>query len=537
MAAELIILSEQWIRDKLQLTHPCLGDVRSLSLPGTYEQKIQHLGSGLLSFIRLKSLDLSCNALVSIEGVQHLKTLERLILYYNAIPSLEELEVLYELPSLRELDVRLNPLTKIDPQYRPYIVHAMPKLRKLDGCPVRETDRKVGIMKFSSDDLPQKKNVCVKESPVKESPDKRTSSQRLALVDRICQRLSINKDSDDIVLNFATNFDDQNETYVHQEDKQKQRNFTEQRSSTPKLDIAKSILRHTIIGEYKEKSNMPQEKSKQNNETVSKVTERPKVSFGPYIEKTKPLFEKLKIKDSKHTRRQAKGHFTPNPDQIVHPDSCFSEIRPPSPCRLGANLSNPANPILHPPRLTYSSIHKRDEESSALQQEGKKKKGGYRKPLEMLLNLVDKHWRGERSLHQNNNFLSQAVQILSLMESSISSREAEIKNLRQQIDSLNSKATAKEEQHKTEIQTVSSQLDEAHATIGKLNEQLRIVLEENVSLQRQLIKLEKQYLKSMIKGSPRSQIQEAQIEVEDLRREIEILKEKVQKSEYSEIVK
>lgn len=31
--------------------------------------------------------------------------------------------------------------------------------------------------------------------------------------------------------------------------------------------------------------------------------------------------------------------------------------------------------------------------------------GSYRKPLEMLLNLVDKHWTGERSLHHNNNFL------------------------------------------------------------------------------------------------------------------------------------
>lgn len=28
--------------------------------------------------------------------------------------------------------------------------------------------------------------------------------------------------------------------------------------------------------------------------------------------------------------------------------------------------------------------------------------GGYRKPLEMLLNLVDKHWTGERSLHSHN---------------------------------------------------------------------------------------------------------------------------------------
>lgn len=60
-----------------------------------------------------------------------MKKLERLILYYNCIPSLEDVKVLYELPALRELDLRLNPLTKSYPNYRPYLVHAMPNLRKL----------------------------------------------------------------------------------------------------------------------------------------------------------------------------------------------------------------------------------------------------------------------------------------------------------------------------------------------------------------------------------------------------------------------
>lgn len=60
-----------------------------------------------------------------------MKVLERLILYYNCIPSLDEVKVLFELPSLRELDLRLNPLAKSHPQYRPYVVHAMPNLRKL----------------------------------------------------------------------------------------------------------------------------------------------------------------------------------------------------------------------------------------------------------------------------------------------------------------------------------------------------------------------------------------------------------------------
>lgn len=43
-------------------------------------------------------------------------------------------------------------------------------------------------------------------------------------------------------------------------------------------------------------------------------------------------------------------------------------------------------------------------------------------------------------------------------------------------------------------------------TQGKLNEQLRIVLKENAALQKQLIKLERQYLKSMMKHSPITQI-------------------------------
>lgn len=95
-------------------------------------------------------------------------------------------------------------------------------------------------------------------------------------------------------------------------------------------------------------------------------------------------------------------------------------------------------------------------------------------------------------------------------------------------------------------------------TQGRLNEQLRIVLEENVSLQKQLIKLERQYLKSMMKSSPITQIKggckrlretrdwifscfpyklshcahlEAQTEVEELRKEIEGLREKVQEAE------
>ncbi|XP_078109206.1 centrosomal protein of 72 kDa isoform X2 [Sander vitreus] len=568
MAAEcLTTITEQWIRERLQLKHPCLGnsDVRSLSLPGTYEEKIRHLGNALINFVRLKSLDLSCNALVFVEGVQHLKVLERLILYYNCIPSLEEVKVLYKLPVLRELDLRLNPLTKSYPQYRPCLVHAMPNLRKLDGCSVRDTERKAAIMQFSSDLLPQQKS-----SSLNQIADQ-SSDQRLALVEDFTKRLSLLTDTEDIVLNFvAMNHGGQSETQSHSVHKEAEepkedesKDFTEQRSSTPKQETAKSILRYPPTKYDNTVSKVPhmKEPSHKRSSTSLKVTERPKVSFGPYVEKCRPVPGKQKQKDfPKQIRHAAKGHYTPNPDQSLRHSSSLLNIRPPSPRRPGLNLSDPSNPLLHPPRLTYSSFNKKEGGSSLLQQGEKKKRGSYRKPLEMLLNLVDKHWMGERSLHHNNNFLSHAVQILSMMENDVSSREAEVRTLRREADALSFQAAAQEEEHKTEVRNLSAQLEEARSAVvsgfstrkqcwalgglngfdehtvftrtqGKLNEQLRIVLEENVALQKQLIKLERQYLKTMMKSSPITQIKEAQTEVEELRKEIEGLREKVLEAE------
>ncbi|XP_075965181.1 centrosomal protein of 72 kDa isoform X2 [Anarhichas minor] len=530
----LTTITEQWIRERLQLKHPCLGDVRSLSLPGTYEEKIRLLGNALNNFVRLKSLDLSCNALVSIEGVQHVKVLERLILYYNCIPSLEEVKVLFELPGLRELDLRLNPLAKSYPRYRPCLVHAMPNLRKLDGCSVRDTERKAAIMQFSSDLLPLQKS-----SSLTQVADQRSSDQRLALVDRLTRRLSLLTDTDDIVLNFAaTNHGDQSATQAHsvlkEAKEEESKDFTEQRCSTPKQETAKSILRYPPTKYDIARSKVPhmKEASHKRSSTSLKVTERPKVSFGPYVETRRPVPGKQKQKDfPNQSRHAAKGHYTPNPDQSHGHSSSLANIRPPSPRRPGLNVSDLSNPILHPPRLTYSSVNGTEGGSSQPHQGDKKKRGSYRKPLEMLLNLVDKHWTGERSLHHNNNFLSRAVQILSMMENDISSREAEVRTLRREAAALSFQAAAREEEHQSEVRSLSAQLEVAGSGVGKLNEQLRIVLGENVALQKQLIKLERQYLKSMMKSSPVTQIKEAQTEVEELRKEIEGLRVKVQEAE------
>lgn len=120
------------------------------------------------------------------QGLEHLKVLERLNLYFNKIEAFQEVMTLSKLRSLRELDLRLNPLVKKHPEYRLHLVHALCQLRKLgttffihfatnlftgshitshhhsihlslvvsdpsDDCPVRDRERKAAIMHFTSD--------------------------------------------------------------------------------------------------------------------------------------------------------------------------------------------------------------------------------------------------------------------------------------------------------------------------------------------------------------------------------------------------
>lgn len=60
---------------------------------------------------------------------------------------------------------------------------------------------------------------------------------------------------------------------------------------------------------------------------------------------------------------------------------------------------------------------------------------------------------------------AQAVQILSMMETNISSREAEVRTLRQEVDALNFQAATRKEEHKTEVCDLSAQLEESRSAV------------------------------------------------------------------------
>ncbi|XP_044788649.1 centrosomal protein of 72 kDa isoform X8 [Bubalus bubalis] len=148
-----VVLCEEKIREKSGLAPPCdLAELRSLSIPGTYQEKITHLGNSLMNLTSLKSLDLSRNSLVSLEGIECLTALESLNLYYNRISSLAEVFRLHSLAGLLDVDLRLNPVVKSESDYRLFVVHMLPGLQQLDDRPVRESERRASRLHFGSEE-------------------------------------------------------------------------------------------------------------------------------------------------------------------------------------------------------------------------------------------------------------------------------------------------------------------------------------------------------------------------------------------------
>uniref|UniRef100_UPI00398F6ED8 centrosomal protein of 72 kDa isoform X1 n=2 Tax=Pristiophorus japonicus TaxID=55135 RepID=UPI00398F6ED8 len=193
--------TEDWVRQRVELNEERLADVRSLFLPGSYEEKITHLGKSLKNFTRLKSLDLSRNSLISLEGIQHLIHLEKLNLYYNNIANLKEIFLLRNLGVLKELDLRLNPVSKNESDYRLFVVHMLPNLRRLDDRPIRDSERKAALMHFSTDQAYE-----FHDYPAREVKNERPTNPRAAFVSSLTKKCSALDEDDEAVLNLIAKY-------------------------------------------------------------------------------------------------------------------------------------------------------------------------------------------------------------------------------------------------------------------------------------------------------------------------------------------
>ena len=138
--------TEDWVVDRCGVE----GDITKctqLALPGytTAFPKIHSLGTSLISFAGLTSLDVSRNCLASFEGLSSLSQLQRLNFYFNQVVALEDLSRLRANRKLSNLDCRLNPMARNHPNFRLYALQTLPQLERLDERDVRPAERRQAL--------------------------------------------------------------------------------------------------------------------------------------------------------------------------------------------------------------------------------------------------------------------------------------------------------------------------------------------------------------------------------------------------------
>ena len=117
-----------------------LSEATSLTISGHWQQ-LNAIGDALHACTSLTELDLSRNGLASLDGLQSLRRLRKLSVYYNVVSRLPELDRLRCHPDLELLDLRLNPVTHAGRRHRLRALCAVPSITLLDGRDVTGAER------------------------------------------------------------------------------------------------------------------------------------------------------------------------------------------------------------------------------------------------------------------------------------------------------------------------------------------------------------------------------------------------------------
>ena len=144
MGDEGIVATEEYLRRRIDFHGPSVSTVTALSLAGggPRADRLLSLGYALLFFHNLTRIDLSRNALTSLEGLEHCALLTHINCYGNNIGAASEIGRLRFLPRLEELDLRLNPVTRVDGNYRLFTAHTLNWLKRLDGRALRASEKR-----------------------------------------------------------------------------------------------------------------------------------------------------------------------------------------------------------------------------------------------------------------------------------------------------------------------------------------------------------------------------------------------------------
>nr|XP_060490262.1 centrosomal protein of 72 kDa isoform X4 [Panthera onca] len=468
-AGPWLVLCEEKIREKSGLApHRDLSELRSLSIPGTYQEKITHLGNSLMNLTGLKSLDLSRNSLVSLEGIQYLTALESLSLYYNCISSLAEVLQLHALMELTDVDLRLNPVVKNESDYRLFVVHMLPKLRQLDDRPVRESERKASQLHFASEE-----SLDSKESFPAVLRVGRPRHSRATCADPSAKKCLVMDADDEAVLNLIAECEwdlsnppgstssSQRGREANLPSSQDSTDIEESTLSQKSSLSAQKVLNPLPAPEKYRKRRMPGGRSQAPaDQECLHCPERPSVPSSPE--------ESL----SRQSGSEGRSERTFPHSAVSEPE----EERPPS--VSGTGEVSPAKLYSAPPPG--------------------KKAGLEVVLLEALLDLVDRYWGGCKSLHGNEVFRAQARQILSSMQEFTAAQDIsaavseEISFLTLEKRSLQKLLAEQQQQYSMRMSEVASELSNTRKEMGDLRQHLDKSLEEKSSLKALLFSLKKE---------------------------------------------
>ncbi|XP_004411679.1 PREDICTED: centrosomal protein of 72 kDa [Odobenus rosmarus divergens] len=557
-----LVLCEEKIREKSGLApHHDLAELQSLSIPGTYQEKITHLGTSLMNLTGLKSLDLSRNSLVSLEGIQYLTSLESLNLYYNSISSLAEVLRLHSLTELTDVDFRLNPVVKNESDYRLFVVHMLPKLRQLDDRPVRESERKASRLHFASEE-----SLASKQSFPAVFRVGRPCHSRALCTDPSAKKCLVMDADDEAVLNLIAECEwDLSNPPGSTGSSQREREADLHSSQESRLLLSPQSIQH------------------QCGDSIKKSHEKRKGSSrgcGPEKRLQNQYCGKLPPQCGQHV------HFTPHPDSTDIEDSALSQkssvsaqkvLNPlPAPEKYrkrrmpGGRFQAPADQEclrrLERPNVSSSPEETLSRQSgsegrsertlsrsevSEPEEEGPHSRSGtgevaptlysavspVRKAalevvlLEALLDLVDRYWSGCKSLHGNEVFRAQARHILSSVQEFTTTQDSsasvseEISYLTLENKSLQKHLAEQQQEYRVKMSEAVSELSDTRKEMDDLRQHLDKSLEENSSLKALLFSMKKEAKNADTAATLNVQITGLQTSVKRLSGEIVELKQ------------
>uniref|UniRef100_A0A2K5YKK9 Centrosomal protein 72 n=3 Tax=Cercopithecinae TaxID=9528 RepID=A0A2K5YKK9_MANLE len=503
-------------------------------------------------------------------GIQYLTALESLSVYYNCISSLAEVFRLHALTELVDVDFRLNPVVKVEPDYRLFVVHLLPKLRQLDDRPVRESERKASRLHFASED-----SLDSKESAPASLKEGRPCRPRAKCTEALAKQSLVMDADDKAVLNLIAECEwDLGRPPGSTSSSQKEREADSRGSQESRYLLSPQLVQYQCG-----------DSGKQGRET------RRSSCRGCRLEKTpwsRPCGEFPPPYGAELEASRPPGphvYFTPDPDSVDTEDSASpqkldlsAEMVPgslpaPGKCRkrrmpggrfqafsdqegLGClertHGSSVAEESLSRQNSSGSRSGRTLSQPEASETEEQRSRGmtDTREPspgsrsalpgkkttlqaalLETLLDLVDRSWGGCRSLHSNEAFLTQARHILSSVEEFTAAQDgsatvgADVGSLALESKSLQSRLAEQQQRHAQEMSEATAELQRTRQELDDLRQHLDKSLEENSSLKSLLLSMKKEVKSADTAATLNLQIAGLQTSVKRLCGEIVELKQ------------